>query len=144
MWGYQTEFGGIIMRKIIVLVLAISVLAICLCGCGKEPQLDKYVSNADEVYTVVQDEFGYYNEKAKIYDGEQTQLRELDQTGNGYYFLTINGKGADVYCENHIAIWVRFSRGDKRMVVTTPSGQEYQNKQNTAVSNNVGEVIDGQ
>lgn len=119
------------MKNFLIGILIV-VLAFCLCGCGGDKAetsasntsgLEQYVTNSEEVTTILQERFGT-NELTYENTTAESDMATLAQFGNGNYDLQVNGVRVIVVCENHIALWVRIfvGPGANSETTFTPSG----------------------
>lgn len=143
------------MKKIIIGTLCLSLL-LGVVGCASAPNttnqvvttqasveessaLESYVTNYDEVIVKLQEDFN--SDQLTITDSpNQTHTAQLEQFGNGYFYLMVNGISVQVNCRDHIALEYRFNNGSRQIVTYTPSGEKWYAENSSAPV----EAVDGQ
>jgi len=110
------------MRKIITGFLII-ILILCSCGCADKSKLENYVTNYDEVVTLLRDSFNdnkiiitdWKLDKTQKEAGMQKVIdqneQSLKQFGNGTWYLSVNGIQVTVFVRNHIAEMITYYDG---------------------------------
>ena len=82
-----------------ILIIIILCLSLSLCACTKETiQLEKYITNADQVYTIL---YQYFNTTELTI----TESDYNEECGTEQYFFYVNGVSVTITCEDHIAYW---------------------------------------
>ena len=116
-----------------------------MCGCGSQKsKLENYVTNYDEVITIIQDEFKDTN--LKIKDGEQqSDEATMKQFGSGFWLLSVNDVVVSVRCEDHIACYVSYKTSTlgNPIIIYTPTYDQTRHQQNNQQNTNATEIING-
>lgn len=137
------------MRKIITSILIITMAVICLCGCSPKSKLENYVTNYDEVVTLIQEQFG--SDKVTIADwkpdkehrdaGWQDDIdrekKSIEQFGNGKWYLMVNDINVTVNIENHLATTIVYNNGSG-IVIARTSTYDQQMRQQASTFEAVG------
>ena len=115
---------------------------------NNECTLSEYITNYDEVLTIIQDKFGS-DQLSFVENTRSSELATLKQFGSGNYTVLVNDVNVMVCCDDHIACWVGINMGNKNDITNTPTYDQKRQEQYSvnsvdAVNEYVGEVIDGQ
>ena len=104
--------------------MALFLCLICL-GCTQHPDgwkkaksLDKYITNYEEVETILCEQFNTTTVSIRQNGDIITDVDTLEQFGNGTYFFTFNDINCSVKCVDHIAQFVYI---DSIGVIYTPT-----------------------
>lgn len=101
--------------------------------------LEGYVTNYDEVIAKLQEDFN--SDQLTITDSpNQTHTAQLEQFGNGYFYLMVNGISVQVNCRDHLALEYRFNNGSRQITTYTLSGEKWYAENSSAPV----EAVDGQ
>ena len=87
-------------------------------------QLSQYITNYNEVETIIKDEFNSNQLKMVEDVMNDNDLASIKEFGTGYYKLLVNDVKVMVYCEDFIALRVYIRIGNDNKEFTTSTGQQ--------------------
>ena len=129
------------MRKLLCVLLT-TMLIFVVCGCGSQKsKLENYVTNYDEVVTLIQKQFG--SDKVTITDWKPDKehrdagwqniidkdMKSIEQFGNGKWYLLVNDINVDVNIQDHIATSIVYNNGTSVVIVNTPTYEQIRQQQ---------------